>query len=93
MAAQTRMNELAERKRFLVLQAELHRALLQAEMVNARARLDWVGQAREKLPGGLWWLTGGAVAGLLALRRWRTIARWLPAGFAAWRWFKKFQSS
>lgn len=92
MAAQTRMNELAERKRLLVVQADLHRALLKAEMVNIRTRLDWVGQVREKLPGGLWWLTGGTVAGFLALRRWRTIAKWLPAGFAAWRWFKKLRS-
>jgi hypothetical protein len=92
MAAQEKLNELAERKRLLVLQADLHRAVLQAEVANARTRLLWVGQVREKLPGGPWWLAGGAVAGFFALRQWRTALKWLPAGLAAWRWFKKLKT-
>lgn len=92
MAAQERLNELAERKRLLVLQADLHRAVLQAEVANARARLLWVGEVRGKMPSGPWWLAGGAAAGFLALRKWRTTLKLLPAGLAAWRWFKKLKA-
>ena len=91
MAAQTRLNELAERKRLLVLQAELHRAVLQAELVNARTRLQWIGQARARLSGGSWWLTGGVIVVFWALRRWRSALKWLPTGLALWRWLKKFK--
>lgn len=92
MVAQTRLKELAERKRLLVLQADLHRAVLQAEVINARDRLAWVGQVREKLVGP-WPLVGGAAAGLLLVRKWRTALKWIPAGLSAWRWFRKLKVS
>jgi hypothetical protein len=91
MAAQTKLTELEERKQLLVLQAELHRAVLQAEVVNARACLGWVARAREILPGGPWWLAGGTAAGLLLARKWRPALKLVPAGLAAWRWFRKLK--
>ena len=94
MSAQKQLNELAERKRLLVLQSDLHRALLQTEVVNARAQLQWMAQVRAKLSASPWWLAGGgAAAGLLLTRNWRTALKWLPAGLAAWRWLRKMKSS
>jgi len=92
MLAQEKLSELAERKKLLVLQADLHRAVLQAEVVNARARLMWLGQVREKMPGGPWWLAGGATAGLLLARKWRPLLKWFPAGLTAWRLLKKLKA-
>ncbi len=93
MFKQKNLSELAERKELLVLQSELHRALLQAEVANLRARWQWLGQAREKLPGGPWLLAGGAAAGFLLLRRWRTAVKWFPVLLSAWRWVRKLQPS
>lgn len=91
MAASERLDDLAEQKRLLIQQAALHRAVLQTEITNARARLQWVGQVRDRLPGTPWLLAGGAAAGFFAVRKWRTVAKALPVGLAAWRWFKKIR--
>jgi hypothetical protein len=92
MSSQERLNDLADRKRLLIAQADLHRALIQAECVNARVRLDWLDAAREKLRGGPWLLAGGAVGGMLAARHWRTALKWVPAALAAWRWLRRLKS-
>ncbi len=93
MPAQKQLNDLAERKRLLRLQGDLHRALLQAEFTRARARVKWVNQARENITGNPLLLAGGgALAGFLALRNWRTLAKWAPAALSAWHWFKKFKA-
>ena len=87
MSAKRRLTELAERKRLLVLQADLHRALLQAEALSLRVRLNPVrAGVRVASP---WLLGAGAVAGLLAARRWRRVLRWVPARPAAWRWLRR----
>ncbi len=79
-----RLNELTERKRLIVLEADLHRSLVELECASVRARLD---SARAGIRlGGPWLLAGGAVAGLVAARHWRGLACWAPTALAAWRW-------
>ena len=79
-----RLNDLTERKWLIVLEADLHRSLVELECANLRARLD---SARPGIrSGGPWLLAGGAVAGLVAARYWRGVARWAPTALAAWRW-------
>lgn len=90
MSAEERLSELAERKRLLILQADLHRAVLQAEAANAQARLQWVAQAREKFSGKAGWVLGSA-AGVLAVRNWRRTLKLIPVGLTAWRWWRKFR--
>ena len=83
------MNELAERKRLLLAQADLHRTILQAELARCQTRLD---AARQGIrAGGPWLAAGSAVAGLLLARKWRTVAGWVPTALAAWRWYRKFK--
>ena len=85
--------DLAERKRLLVLQADLHRAALRAEVASVRDRLNWVQAARDKVGAASPWLALGAgVVGILAARRWRTLVRWMPTALAALRWLKKLRA-
>jgi len=87
MAAQKRLNDLAERKRLLVLEADLHRALLRAEAARARTRLAWLNLGGGERRLSPWILVGSALAGLFAARYRRTLLKWLPTALAALRWF------
>ena len=83
------MNQLAERKRLIVLQSDLHRHLLALECANLRARLA---AARAKLwTMAPWVLGGGAVAALLAARRRRGLARWISGALTVWRLWKQLR--
>ena len=93
MPAQRPLTDLAERKRLLVLQADLHRALLRVEGAKMRERMNWWHEARNKVRSASPWLAVGAGAvGLLAASRWRKLANWVPVGLAAWRWVQKFKT-
>ncbi|MBI5384512.1 MAG: hypothetical protein HZA90_07460 [Verrucomicrobia bacterium] len=85
------MKELDQAKRLVVLQADLHRHLLQLEAVALRERLAGLGAARATLksPRPLL-VAAGVVAGLLALRKGRALARWMRTAFTAWRWLRRF---
>ncbi|MHB1306356.1 MAG: hypothetical protein ACYDC1_06145 [Limisphaerales bacterium] len=85
------LKELADRKRLLILQADLHRALLRAELTRVGGRLEWLELVREKVCGRPWLLAGGAAAGLLTSGYWRPALKWLPGAIAAWRWFGKLK--
>ncbi|MFM1769927.1 MAG: hypothetical protein RJA22_2456 [Verrucomicrobiota bacterium] len=87
------LHELAERKRLLVAEAELHRSLIQAEVTRCHARLE---TAREGMRvGGPWLAAGSALGGILLARKWRNLTSVLPTALpsllAAWRWYKKFR--
>jgi hypothetical protein len=87
------LNDLAERRRLLVMEADLHRSLLDLERQNLRARLAGLRDARERVAAGSPLLiAGGAVAGLLAVRHWRKVARWIPAALTALRWVQSLKS-
>jgi hypothetical protein len=91
MSAEKKLSELAERKQLLLLQADLHRAVLQAEIATLRARWQWVAQARDKFPAKAGWLLGSA-AGVLAVRNWRHTLKLIPVGLATWRWWRKLRN-
>lgn len=87
MFAQQQMNELAERRKLLLLEADLHRSVIGLERARLRARLASLNKARERVSaGGPWLVVGGAVAGLLAVRNWRKFVSWIPAALTALRW-------
>lgn len=91
MSARKSLNELAERRRMLVLESDLHRNLIALDCQNLRARLTGWSAARERMKaGGPWLAAGGAVAGVLAIRHWRKLARWIPTALIAVRWVKSF---
>jgi hypothetical protein len=84
------MTELAERRRLLVVEADLHRSLIGLERENLRARLTDLQTARERVAAGSPLLiAGGAVAGLLAVRHWRKLARWIPVALTVLRWVRR----
>ena len=60
MSAKRQLTGLAERKRLLVLQADLHRAVVRVECANARDRLAWLHQATNKVRAASPWLAVGA---------------------------------
>jgi len=93
MPEKRELTELAERKRLLVVQADLYRAMLRAECARVRARFNWMNEARQKVGAAGPWLSFGAVAlGILAARRWRNVARWIPAALAVLRWIRKVKA-
>ena len=93
MFAQRQLNELAERRRLLVMEADLHRSLISLERESLRARLTDLREAREKVAShSPLLIAGGAVAGLLAMRHWRKLARWLPAALTALRWAQSLKN-
>lgn len=92
MLAQKELNDLAERRRLLVVEADLHRNLIALEVENLRAKIEWIARAREQVSSGKSWLAaGGVVAGLLAVRHWRKVVRWAPAAMSAFRWVRKLK--
>jgi hypothetical protein len=85
-----RLNGLTECKRLIVLEAGLHRGLIELECASLRVRLE---SARTSIRAGSPWLIGGgAVAGLLAARHGRGLAHWVPTALAVWRWVKRLRS-
>lgn len=92
MPAQERLNDLAERRRLLVLESDLHRSVVQLELESLRGRVAGLRELRERLSAGSPWLVGGsALAGLVAVRHWRKLAHWIPAAFAALRWVRSLK--
>lgn len=87
MFAKQQLNELAARRQLLLLEADLHRSVIGLERESLRARFASLNEARERVAaGGPWLVAGGAVAGLLAVRHWRKLARWIPTALTALRW-------
>ena len=92
MLAEKRMNDLAERRRLLVMEAELHRGIIMTEADSIRSKLEMLAQARGKVYASKPWLAaGGVAAGLLAMRHWRKVVRWAPAALTAFRWVRKLK--
>ena len=67
------MNEIAERKRLLTIEADLHRALIQAEGLRLRQAITWAGRItdlrRQMAPWAPVLLPLAGVALALGLRR------------------------
>ena len=84
------MNDLAERKRLLILQGELHRQIIAIERFRMQQRFD---VTRERFQAKRWWLLAGlAAAGWLSTRRLGSLLKLLTAGMTAWRMAQNFRS-
>jgi hypothetical protein len=90
------MNDLAERKRLLLLEADLHRNLISLECAQVRDRvksLTSLGGLSKHLsslaPTNPWVIGGTAIVGALAARHWGKAIKWLPAAFSLWRLLRK----
>lgn len=82
------MKELIQRKHLLVLQADMHRQMLTLERQHLR---QGVGEARDRLQTGRWWLIGGGLlVGWLFTRKLPGFTRWLPLAMPAWRLARGF---
>lgn len=80
------MNDLANRKRLLAAQADLHRAVVGLECARWQGRLNAAGSFTSN---NRWWLAGGAlVVGVLLTRHWRSFVHWLPTVTTVWRALK-----
>jgi hypothetical protein len=83
MPAHPGLNPLAERKRRLVEQAQLHRSALLFEQLQFR---DRIAAASAQVQSQRWWFIGGAtLAGWLLARRFGGVARWLPLALSVAR--------
>lgn len=92
MFAEERLKTSAETRQLLVLQSDLHRSVIQAECASLRERWQGVMQVRNAVTANKpLVIAGAAVAGFIAIRHWRSLARWAPSAIAAWRWFRAWR--
>ena len=85
-----RLKDLADARRSLVLQGDLHRSLLRLETAALRERFAGLVAPRDSLLSRRpLWVAGAVLAGVLAVRRWRALLRWAPTAVAAYRWFRR----
>lgn len=93
MPAKRSLNDLAERKRMLVLQSDLHRALLQAECAALRDRVEGLNEVRKRARSASPWVMAGAAAmGLVAVWKGRKLTGMIPVAVAAWKTWKSLRS-
>jgi hypothetical protein len=89
MPSATTVNDFAEQKRLLVLQAELHRQIIEIERFRMHQRFDL---ARERFYANRWWLLGGlAAAGWLSTRKFGALLKLVPMGMTAWGMVQKLR--
>jgi hypothetical protein len=88
------LRDLAERRRLLVMESDLHRGVIGMECASLRERVARVQQAREHLTtlANPVLIGGGALAGFLALRNWRRLMHWVPTLMTAARWMLSLRS-
>jgi len=89
MLHQEQVIDLAERKRLLVVEAELHRNVITLECDQIQDRVSSLLNVRKQLAANPWVVGGTTLAGLIAARHWRQTIRWVPQVFTLWRLFRK----
>jgi hypothetical protein len=81
------LNELAQRKRLILLESGLHRGLVEAECLALWKQLESVQSVFDT--GRRWFHWGGTAADLLTGGRGRGLTHWISSGLAAWRWIRR----
>lgn len=76
MPASAQLTGLDERKRQLVVQADLHRQLIVMERLHLQERFSAL--PRQITDHRWWWIAGAAVAGWLVTRKLSGLIRWVP---------------
>ena len=91
MPAATTVTDLAERKKMLVMQAELHRQMIEIERFRLQQKVE---VTRERFHNTRWWLLGGvALAGWLSTRRFGSLVKLLPIVVTGWRMIQKYMTA
>jgi len=94
MFGQERLREIERRQDELVRRSDLHREVLLLETATWARRLAWVDSAREAASRARWLLVPvAAFGGVFAIRKWRTLLRWLPTGLSVWRWVRSLRGA
>ena len=88
MPEKSKLSELTERRKLLLIEADLHRNLIMMEVENLRAHVADLESARQRVTSNPWMLAGGTIAGVFAFRHLRQLARWAPVAITAFQWFK-----
>lgn len=91
MSEKSRLTELAEHRKLLLLEADLHRSVLTLELEKLRTALSELSAARQRVTHSPWVVAGGAVAGLMTLRYWRKFKQWAPVAVSTFRWIKSLK--
>ena len=92
MSSTRRLDHLAERKRLLVLQSDLHRALLQAQFADLSERVHGLSQVRDRARSASPWLIAGAAAmGMFGVWRGRKLTGLIPVALAGWKAWREFK--
>lgn len=94
MVARQRLNAIQERKRLLLAEAEIHRAVVDVEVEGLRDSLGWVDSVRKVAGKGLPWLPMvAAVSGLLVARKSKSVLGVVRSGLAVLplvsRWLRR----
>ena len=77
----------------MVLQADMHRQVLLLEATAWAQRFAWVDSTLQAVSGAKWWLLPvAAVGGVLAVRKWRTLIKWVPTALSVWKWTRTLRS-
>jgi hypothetical protein len=93
MFGDERIAEIERRQEDLVLQADIHRQMLVLEATGWAQRFAWVNSTRQAVSGARWWLLPvAAIGGVLAVRKWRTLIKWLPTALSVWKWTRTLRS-
>lgn len=96
-----RLRELEAAQDLLAVQSEAQRRLIRLEWDSLREESPWIGMLRRAAGGRTavssaqtagrspWVVASAALAGLVAVRKWRTVIRWLPTAISLWRWSRR----
>lgn len=84
------LERLELRRRALIAQSEVQRAMLQLECVRLQPYLDHVDTGVDVLKKAHpFWLLAAPALGALFATQWRRVATWIPTGIVAWRTIRK----
>jgi hypothetical protein len=87
------LERLELRRRALIAQSEVQRAMLQLECIRLRAYLDDIDSGTEILKKTRpFWLVAVPALGILLGSRWRRLTTWVPTGIIAWKTIRKVWS-
>ncbi len=81
-----RLKELEDEQRLLVMQCDLERAAMRAEVAALGQRLSWLTSTKEQARQHRGWAYAAvSLVGLMAARYGIRTVRWLPVLAAGWR--------
>jgi hypothetical protein len=87
MFAKRPLNDLAERRRLLKMEADLLRGFIRLDRTRLREQLaGFMAAGKTHAFQSPWLIAGGALARVLSRQHWRKLAMWIPAVMTTLRW-------